>query len=315
MIIEASGSAAVAPAGFLHSLCVPFLAASQNADGGWGYQPGWNSSVEPTSWALLALRAGSQQSDAGGDWLSRVQLEGGSWPAFPGQPEGCWTTALACLALHRQARSPARVQQGLDWLVSCWPAEHRLWWRMRNWFGSRHALVRQDRALVGWSWTAGAASWVEPTCYTLLLLRCVSPRSNPKAAARRIRLAEKMLLDRMCPGGGWNSGNPLVYGVAGEPRAGPTAWALLALKDRCEPSLLRSSVRWLERSYSEIRSPRSLAPAHLCLQAYGRAVPDLNAALCALYWQSEFLCNVPAVALAAIALGGGGVLTANQETA
>ena len=29
-----------------------------------------------------------------------------------------------------------------------------------------------------------------------------------------------MLYDRMCPGGGWNCGNPKVYGVAGEPLVG-----------------------------------------------------------------------------------------------
>ena len=40
-----------------------------------------------------------------------------------------------------------------------------------------------------------------------------------------------MLYDRMCPGGGWNCGNPMVYGVPGEALIVPTVWALLALRD------------------------------------------------------------------------------------
>ncbi len=37
-----------------------------------------------------------------------------------------------------------------------------------------------------------------------------------------------MLLDRVCPGGGWNAGNGVVYGVALAPHPDDTAIALLA---------------------------------------------------------------------------------------
>ncbi len=40
---------------FVSSVCLPFLRAAQNEDGGWGFHPGPQSRVEATSWTLLAL--------------------------------------------------------------------------------------------------------------------------------------------------------------------------------------------------------------------------------------------------------------------
>jgi hypothetical protein len=113
-----------------------------------------------------------------------------------------------------------------------------------------------------------------------------------------------MLYDRMCPGGGWNSGNPLVYGTAGIPRIGPTVWALLALqhcRDRAEN--LRS-LDWLDHAYSQIQGPESLALAHLCLEFYDRPVPALEPFLAALNSNNQFLGHTLAAAWATISLGG-----------
>jgi hypothetical protein len=100
-----------------------------------------------------------------------------------------------------------------------------------------------------------------------------------------------MLYDRMCPGGGWNSGNPLVYGVAGVPRIGPTAWALLALREQAERVENQLSLEWLEGAYGTIHGAASLALAHRCLAAYGRRVSPLAPALGKLYPQNRFLEN------------------------
>jgi prenyltransferase beta subunit len=90
---------------FAEQGCVPFLRKAQNQDGGWGYSPGAVSRVEPTAWVLLALAgfADPAHGDAiqrGADWLLSAQLRDGSWSAFPGQEQGCWVTALGCLALR-----------------------------------------------------------------------------------------------------------------------------------------------------------------------------------------------------------------------
>lgn len=49
------------------------------------------------------------------------------------------------------------------------------------------------------------------------------------AINERIKMGVAMLLDRMCPGGGWNSGNGIAFGVALDPYIDATAIAVLAL--------------------------------------------------------------------------------------
>jgi len=281
--------------------CRDFLIASQNPDGGWGYYRASPSSVEATSWALMALTSQSsapppaETRPRARAWLLQAQLPDGSWAAFPGQRQGCWTTSMASLALHLQGGSTDATVQGMNWLLDAWPAEGSLWWRLRHSLG-RSAGVRQNSSLRGWSWTPGTASWVEPTSHALLLLCSLPPEFLPPRATKRRRLAERMLYDRMCPGGGWNSGNPLVYGVAGVPRIGPTAWALLALIDQAERAENQQSLEWLASAYGGIRGATSLALAYRCLRAYGRQVAPLAPALGELYQRNRFFESVLAVA-------------------
>lgn len=288
--------------------CFPFLLESRNPDGGWGYRPGAQSSVEPTCWALLALPgvpAPNEIRDAaqkGIDWLCATQLADGSWPAFPAQEQGCWVTSLGCLALHSHSAEPEAVARGLVWLCDSWPGEGGFWWRLREWLHDAQAVSRQNSSYRGWSWTPGTSSWVEPTAHALILLHKVGEELHPPRAARRRQLAELMLFDRMCPGGGWNSGNPLVYGVPGDPLVGPTAWALLALQAYASRAEIRLSLDWLEGTYPHVQSPGSLVLASLCLQIYGRLVPALEPALQRFYAANQFLQNVPVLAWTAIAL-------------
>jgi hypothetical protein len=294
----------------LKRVYLPFLREAQNRDGGWGYRPGHRSGVEPTSWALRAL-ASAERADLfedhfrrGCDWLTGMQLPDGSWPAFGGQQRGCWVTALACLALHhlRDDSGPS-VERGLFWLCNDRPGEGRLWWRFRQRLHARKSAVHQDSFLVGWSWTPGTASWVEPTSHSLILLRTIPQELHPPGAARRRELGERMLYNRVCPGGGWNSGNPLVYGVAGEPRVIPTVWALLALAEQAKRAENQQSLDWLERSYGRIQGPASLALAHLCLESYGRPTAPLGPEVARFYEINHFFADMLTTAWVAIALG------------
>ena len=287
--------------------CLEFLINNQNSDGGWGYHPASLSAVESTAWALAALVAwrgipsATEVCVRAREWLLKTQRSDGSWPAYPGQPEGCWVTSVACQALFLQGGAQSAVERGLEWLLAAWPAEGTLWWRLRQRiFPSR--VVRQDSALKGWNWTSGTASWVEPTAHVLLFLATLPPPMLAPQATKRRQLAERMLFDRMCPDGGWNAGNPLVYGVAGVPRLGPTAWALLALKAHAERAEIQRSLGWLEGAYSAIRGAASLALAHRCLMAYGRRVSPLAPALSELYSQNRFFGNVLTIAWAMVAL-------------
>ena len=269
-----------------------FLLKSQNPNGGWGFRANSDSAVEPTCWALMAL--GGRQADgpkrtAGAEseesvqrglrWLTERQRADGSWPMFEIQDAGCWATSVACLALSSCNHAPEAVARGRDWLCNSWPAEGSAWRRLAGRFRTGNSVVRQDTSLRGWSWTEGAASWVEPTSVAILALRSAMNEMPPEREAQRVRLGERMLYDRMCPSGGWNSGNPLVYGVEGIPRIGPTVWALLALRQYASRRENQISLDWLRESYSRIRGAVSLSLAHICLTAYGISAPPVQPAL------------------------------------
>lgn len=304
LAVNANTSEQLADAG-LQGLCLRLLLGAQNDDGGWPYQPGLHSAIEPTCWALMALKNNPESLQAlqrGLTMLRASQLADGSWPARPSHPLGCWATALAALAIFVHEGECEPVAKGLNWLCDAWPAESSRWWRARTWLRPTTSVAKQDSSLCGWSWTPGAASWVEPTAYCLTLLNAIPEDLHPRNAARRRRLGEAMLYDRMCPGGGWNSGNPSVYGVAGERRVGPTAWALVALQSYATRAENQQSLRWLEETYEQIPGPASLALAHLCLEAYGRPQAAFEERAATLYKTNGFMDNVPAAAFSLIAL-------------
>jgi len=283
------------------------LLHSQNSDGGWGYHPASPSAVEATAWALMALGA-SRPAPAPAEactracaWLLAAQRADGSWPPFPGYPQGCWVTSIASQALHLEGGAPAAVERGLHWLLNAWPAEGTLWWRLRQTLFPS-PVTAQDSSLRGWNWTPGTASWVEPTAHALLFLRALPAEMLSSRGNERRSLAERMLFNRMCPGGGWNSGNPRIYGVAGVPRIGPTAWALLALRDHDARPEIQSSLDWLEGACAAVHGAASRALAHRCLMAFGRRVSPLAPLLGELYSHNHFFDNVLTMAWVVLAL-------------
>jgi hypothetical protein len=293
---------------FLEEVCKPFLEDSQNADGGWGYHAHEESRVEPTCWSLLAL-AGLPNAfphasirTRACDWLLQNQLPDGSWPSAPGLTKSAWVTPLACLALREQGTATDSVSRGMLWLGDAWPGEGGWWWRLRTRLFGKDSTVRQNLSLRGWSWTKGTSSWVEPTSFALLALRHVPRTVKLTTLEPRRKLAEAMLLDRMCPGGGWNCGNPMVYGAAGQPLVGPTVWALLALGEESARPEVKQSLDWLELEYGHNKGPGSLSLAHLCLENFGRRPRELEPEIVTLYAANQFLGQVPVMAWAAIAL-------------
>jgi hypothetical protein len=289
-------------------VCLPYLRDAQNEDGGWGFQHRSESRVEPTAWALLALSESATDDSAadatapGLQYLLRAQLTDGSWPAAAGQGKGCWVTSLACLALISQAQFHENLAHGLRWLANERPGEAGRWFRLLRRLTAVRRTVVQNDSYYGWGWTSGTASWVEPTSAALVALRNGLPELLPAQVQRRIQLAEAMLYDRMSPGGGWNCGNPLVYGVPGEPQVCQTSWALLALRNHPDRSEVQKSLDWLEASWGRIESPGTLALAHIALDLFGRKPADVRTSLCSFYEKNEVLWNIPAVSATILAM-------------
>ena len=292
---------------FLQDFCVPFLVGAQNQDGGWGFQRSGESRVEPTCWSLLALRnaPGRVATDtfaSGRQYLLAAQLRDGSWPASREETRGSWVTSLACSALSAEEQCTEAVSAGLRWLCRDFPRDSSPFRLFVRRFFSSDSYSAHDDSLRGWGWTPRTSSWVEPTAFALLALRDAASACMPRDASARQQLAVELLYDRMCPGGGWNCGNPMVYGVPGEPLVLSTSWALLALRDYPSHEKKSAGLAWLRNSYPQITSPGSRAVAKIALQAYGAGVADNASSLSMLLDQCNHHQTVHVIAWTCLAL-------------
>jgi hypothetical protein len=294
---------------FVQELCLPLLRNAQNVDGGWGFHAQSESRVEPTCWALQAL-VGSSNGQAetgvarGLQFLRAAQLSDGSWPSTPEEKSGCWVTSLGSWVLLTSADPEAApaAAAGLRWLCRDWPRDTTPWRRLLLKLFSRKELHPINMSYRGWGWTPGTSSWVEPTSFALIALEQNSHELVASIVKRRRDLATAMLYDRMCPGGGWNCGNPSVYGVPGEPLVIPTVWALIALRHHPARRENTESVDWLERNVTNIQSPASLAWAKIGIETYGRKWPATAPTLADLSEKNGFLQNVQVVAWSCLAM-------------
>lgn len=255
----------------LNHACVHRLIALQLRDGGWPFTSGSaQPAVEPTALALLALPSHAvREREAAICFLLHVQNANGSWPAFHSDDRaGSGVTGLALYALDRCGTRGIAGQRALKWILQSkgWES-HWLWrWKFRT--SDRH--VRFDPDKFGWPWMPETASWVVPTAYSLLALRHARRRIRQQDFLDlRIRHGVEMLYDRICPGGGWNAGNGVVYGSPLAPHPDTTATALLALLEEPLNDFVATSLAWLERRAETYFAPWSLAWTVLALDAFG----------------------------------------------
>ena len=266
------------------------LILRQLPSGGWAALASSSQpALEPTSFAALALG-----SFPGGalervqEFLLHTQNPNGSWPAFAGdESDGAWVTSLVVMALNDVVPAiPARLQ-GVHWLMSCAGKESNWFWKWKFRTVDRH--VRFDPDKFGWPWFPDTVSWVVPTAFAVLALNQLPCSCGGlEQVPFRVERGVEMLLDRVCPGGGWNAGNGVVYGVRVAPHPDDTAIALLALRGHEQEPVVQSSVQYLERVAPTLSAPWSLAWATLALAAYGRSIDSIYSSLAA----SPYLASV-----------------------
>jgi hypothetical protein len=259
------------------------LALRQLPCGGWAALASSSQpAIEPTCYSALALGSAPVGDIARGqDFLLRTQNPNGSWPVFPADDQdGGWVTSLAVMALRDVVSAiPARLQS-FHWLMNCAGKESNWLWKWKFRTADRH--VRFDPDKYGWPWFPDTVSWVVPTAFSILALNQIPCSCDGlEHVAARIDCGIQMLFDRVCPGGGWNAGNGVVYGAALAPHPDDTAIALLALHDREKDPVVQCSIDYLERVAPTLTAPWSLAWAILALAAHRRPIASLCSSLAA----------------------------------
>jgi hypothetical protein len=286
------------------------LLEAQNEDGGWGAVKGKRSNTESTSFALMALKSldeklFNRQTTAALKWLVQHQKDDGSWSLNDASNQSSWTTPIAVLALLAFQERREHALRAAKWILM---QEGR----KPGWIASllvRLSLVRKtvelDPYLSGWSWTAGAFSWVEPTSYSLMALKKLKRSLVGTNCEERIRQGEMLIYDRMCESGGWNYGNSKVLGETLWPYPDVTAVALIALQDRAIKEANRRSLLALQSMMREAPSGIALGWGILCLKLYGEDIREWEKILLANFQKTRFLGETKALALAVLALGEG----------
>ncbi|MGH7556113.1 MAG: hypothetical protein ACREMQ_24180, partial [Longimicrobiales bacterium] len=210
-------------------------------------------------------------------------------------------TSLAALALGRTRADEQATRRALRWLVGQeGTGPPFLIWLSYKLFPERQ-LVELNPSFRGWPWAPGTFGFVEPTSYAVVALKALRPLA-PRRARERIRDAERMLLDRICAGGGWNYGNTRVLDVDLEPFPDTTALALIALQGRAPTEPVRQSFVKLEEMLRTNDSGLTLALSIICYRRYDLDTAPLVARLEQRFQAASFLGETRTLALATLAL-------------
>jgi hypothetical protein len=292
---------------------IELLLGAQNEDGGWGAVKGKRSNTESTSFVLMALKSlegnpFDRQTTAGLKWLLQRQKDDGSWSLNDASKQSSWTTPIAALALLSFQDQREHALRAAKWILT--QEGRKPGWVATLLF--RLSLLKKitelDPYLSGWSWTAGAFSWVEPTSYSLMTLKKLKRSLDGTNCEERIRQGEMLIYDRMCENGGWNYGNSRVLGEALWPYPDVTAVALIALQDQAMSETNQKSLRALDAMLREAGSGTALGWGILCLTLYKQDVQEWKKILVKNFEKTRFLGEIKAVALALLAVGNGASL-------
>lgn len=242
---------------------------------GFNCKEGGSDRPDATAWAILALRASGQDGDiinSARSHLAAQQLPDGRVSISRNHPDAFWPTPLAVLAwqnspAHREAQSRA-----IHFMLNN-PGQH--------WPRQADAPYDHDTAIRGWPWIAGTHSWCEPTALALIALTAAGLGSHEWAQE-----AQRMLMNRQLPFGGWNYGNTRMFGRELHPMPESTGMVLDALSPRVPREKIVKSLTYLQARAEKLRTPRSLGWSLLGLAAWGERLPAAPAMI-AQSWERQ----------------------------
>jgi len=247
-----------------------FLRSTVNPDGGWGYFPGKQSWLEPTTYAMLALHGtpGSvAMLDKAWKLVRSWQTDKGSFRPSGQVDGGTWITAHVVTLASVRGVYDDSVRRSVDWILQVVGREHSLAMRAASYFGLLQTKL--DVSHGGWPWRNGNAAWIEPTAHTLVALKKVSATYRSSNLEYRVREGEAMILSRRCSDGGWNCGNPNVLNFDLPSYPETTGLALLGVQGR-SASELGGPLDVAEKFRKETKSSLAEAWLAIALRCNGR---------------------------------------------
>jgi Squalene-hopene cyclase C-terminal domain len=215
-----------------------FLRRSQHGDGGFGYTArNAQSFVEPTAWAVLALRGqenvAGDDLDAAVEFLRAAQHDDGGWANRPRLPSDMMTARTVFALAGLPGCAPA-VARGAQWLTG------------------------NEVPGGGWGWCEGTTGFVETAAFGIVAL---SASGEVPGRQRFIDLVEGLA----CADGGWCSHVPVKLGYQQASQASVTPLGIVALSrlggDPGDGSALRRSLDLVHDRLSrrEIGTPYPVA--------------------------------------------------------
>lgn len=290
---------------------VRLLLSLQNPDGGWGAVLGKRSNTEMSGLSVLALQSLGNNSVAsaplqkGMRWLIARQNSDGSWPINEYAKGPSWATAIAIIALASAPEYRAQVVKAGQWALEQEGGKPGLLAKLILFVTGQKKVVRLNQDLIGWPWTTGNFSWVEPTSYFMIAVKKLKAHLPASTLQQRIEQAELMLYDRMCDGGGWNSGNSEVYDEKLWAYPDTTALALIATRERHQRQENQVSLLALGEMMKSVDSGLALSWATICYSLYERDGAALKKSIEQRFAKTKFLGETKPLALAILALADG----------
>jgi len=232
-------------------------------DGGFWNRDEGDYRPDATAWAILALQtweANDLELTSARARLAEEQQADGRVSLVPERPEAFWPTPLAILAWNRIPEFLEARNRAIRFLLNT---------SGRHFPKKQDSVIGHDPSIRGWPWIDGTHSWAIPSSLAIISLTAAGYGGHD-----RVQEAQRLLLDRQLPGGGWNYGNTTVFGQVLHPMPEATGVVLTALAGRAGREEVGSSLAYLAGRTAQVRTPLSLCWGLLGLAAWGARPPE-----------------------------------------